>query len=462
MLSSSIPQKFGTAFASGAGVGFIQYPIPDPSQTGANAGRASNTDGFPPETFQPLASGGNPPWGADMNGLMKQVTLWLQWAAAGGVPVAYDASFSTKINGYPLGAFLQNATLKDRYWISTVENNVTDPDSVSASGWRAFPDVIVQKQAGNYAQDIGSVNAFRVTLSPLPASLASIVGSPIRVKAANANTSTTPTILIDNVAGNGAVPIINGNGSALQVGQIARANQIFEGFLDGLGNFQLAWPPPLPSVPSQQQWAPGEIIIWSSEIPPLGTLECNGAQYPIASYPNLYNVIQNRYNSTGDGVNTFNVPDLRGAFIRGWDHGRGLDPSATTRTKLYNAGGTVGDHVGGWELQGIGTASFTGPIYLEHCFGAVLDLADWLNPLNNVRYSIGGMSISIPAPEITSSFTTASFATVGFTDVQFKNHQGNWPNPFPSSLIVADATFTGSGGPETRPVNMAAMYCIAY
>jgi len=27
----------------------------------------------------------------------------------------------------------------------------------------------------------------------------------------------------------------------------------------------------------------------------------------------------------GDGSTTFNVPDLRGEFIRGWDHGRGID-----------------------------------------------------------------------------------------------------------------------------------------
>jgi phage-related tail fiber protein len=31
----------------------------------------------------------------------------------------------------------------------------------------------------------------------------------------------------------------------------------------------------------------------------------------------------------GDGVNTFNLPDLRGEFIRGWDKGRGVDAGRT-------------------------------------------------------------------------------------------------------------------------------------
>lgn len=34
----------------------------------------------------------------------------------------------------------------------------------------------------------------------------------------------------------------------------------------------------------------------------------------------------------GDGSTTFNVPDLRGAFRRAWDDGRGLDPSRTIAT----------------------------------------------------------------------------------------------------------------------------------
>jgi phage-related tail fiber protein len=31
----------------------------------------------------------------------------------------------------------------------------------------------------------------------------------------------------------------------------------------------------------------------------------------------------------GNGTTTFNVPDLRGEFIRGWDDGRGIDSGRT-------------------------------------------------------------------------------------------------------------------------------------
>ena len=41
---------------------------------------------------------------------------------------------------------------------------------------------------------------------------------------------------------------------------------------------------------------------------------------------------------TGDGSSTFNLPDLRGEFLRGFDNGQGNDPDASSRT----GGDTVG------------------------------------------------------------------------------------------------------------------------
>lgn len=137
MQSSQIPAKFAIPFANNAGPGYIET-IPQASQRGITPGRASLFDGFPPENFIAAGAGGTPTLGQDWNGLHFQETSWLQWAQAGGA-VKYDAGFSAAIGGYPKGACIAAATL-NQFWISQVENNVTDPDTGGA-GWAAFPPI---------------------------------------------------------------------------------------------------------------------------------------------------------------------------------------------------------------------------------------------------------------------------------------------------------------------------------
>lgn len=136
MKAINIPAKFNIPFANNAGSGFIR-PIPQASQIPTNPGYASLTDGFPPLNFLPLGAGGIPPFGQDMNGLMKQVTQWNQWAGTGN-PVQYDATFSGQIGGYPQGAMLGQAANVGQFWISLVDDNTSNPDSGGAN-WLAFP-----------------------------------------------------------------------------------------------------------------------------------------------------------------------------------------------------------------------------------------------------------------------------------------------------------------------------------
>lgn len=112
--------------------------IPIPSQISITPGAASYTDGFPPTTMTPLADGGIPPDGLDMNGALYDVTNIQRWQSAGGM-FKYDAAFSTANGGYPKGARLIS-TNGYTEWINTVENNVTDPDGVGAAGWFAFTE----------------------------------------------------------------------------------------------------------------------------------------------------------------------------------------------------------------------------------------------------------------------------------------------------------------------------------
>lgn len=69
---------------------------------------------------------------------------------------------------------------------------------------------------------------------------------------------------------------------------------------------------------------PGTIMYWPTSFAPSGWLKANGAAISRASYADLFSLI-NTFYGAGDGFSTFNLPDLRGEFIRGFDDGRGVD-----------------------------------------------------------------------------------------------------------------------------------------
>ncbi|UNE54980.1 phage tail protein [Bartonella machadoae] len=58
---------------------------------------------------------------------------------------------------------------------------------------------------------------------------------------------------------------------------------------------------------------------------PSGWLLCDGRAYSREDYRDLFLTIGTSWGA-GDGVRTFNVPDLRGVFLRGLDGGRNVDP----------------------------------------------------------------------------------------------------------------------------------------
>ena len=87
--------------------------------------------------------------------------------------------------------------------------------------------------------------------------------------------------------------------------------------------------------------------LWNTNTPPDGYLEEDGSAVSRITYEDLFNVIGTIY-GVGDGATTFNLPDSRGEFIRGWDHGAGNDPNAGARTD--SGGGVTGDNVGTKQL----------------------------------------------------------------------------------------------------------------
>ena len=142
MLASQIPTKIPLPFANSG----TKNAIPTASQIGVVAGAASLTDGFPPLTFTPLASGGVPPAGADFNGIFNLITAVQQWQSAGGI-FKYDSAFSTSIGGYPKGAILLS-TSNDTQWLNLLDSNTTDPDSAAATNWASLAAYGVATIAG--------------------------------------------------------------------------------------------------------------------------------------------------------------------------------------------------------------------------------------------------------------------------------------------------------------------------
>ena len=75
----------------------------------------------------------------------------------------------------------------------------------------------------------------------------------------------------------------------------------------------------------------GSIFCRAFSVVPAGYLECNGAAVSRTTYSALFALI-GEYYGAGNGSTTFNLPDLRGEFIRGFDNGRGVDSGRSIGT----------------------------------------------------------------------------------------------------------------------------------
>lgn len=208
MDNTTIPPFEAVPFASGATTG-KRNAVPVTTST---PGAASYTVGFPPETFQPIASGGIPPSGADFNGVLYDLSKAMRWEQAGG-QYPFNATFATAIGGYPKGAIVLRSDSKGQ-WLSTTDNNSTDPDSGSASGWIAL-------RANTGSATVAAVAGANVpTPTQLGAQLLLVTGT----LASNA-TLTLPLIagsqwtVVNNTTGAGTLTVQGASGSGVQVTQ---------------------------------------------------------------------------------------------------------------------------------------------------------------------------------------------------------------------------------------------------
>ncbi|MGZ0785835.1 tail fiber protein [Pseudomonas saponiphila] len=69
----------------------------------------------------------------------------------------------------------------------------------------------------------------------------------------------------------------------------------------------------------------GAMVPFPKGVVPAGFLEVDGSVQSAATYPDLAAYLGTTFNTGGEGEGNFRLPESRGEFLRGWDHGRGVD-----------------------------------------------------------------------------------------------------------------------------------------
>ena len=198
------------------------------------------------------------------------------------------------------------------------------------------------------------------------------------------------------------------------------------GFLqtDGSGNlsFQI-----VAGVPS------GSVFCMAVATVPSGYLECNGNAVSRTTYAALFAIIGTAY-GTGNGSSTFNLPDLRGEFVRGFDNGRNAD---TGRSIASSQGASNASHDHSISLSGTtSTKSLTGNV------SRISETFAGAGQATGV-FSKGGNNDAPLTPGGPDSSPTGSF-----------NFDASHDHTFSA------AGTSGSQGSEARPRNVAMMYII--
>lgn len=131
-MALTTPREFTIPFANSATVPTTVHVVPIADQAAIDAKAASYTTGFPAHVMTAVSAGGEPPYGQDMNGVLKDLSGHLVWQQ-GGQGYVYSSTFAGAIGGYPIGTILRRADGTGS-WLNTTAANVSDPDA-GGSGW---------------------------------------------------------------------------------------------------------------------------------------------------------------------------------------------------------------------------------------------------------------------------------------------------------------------------------------
>lgn len=172
------------------------------------------------------------------------------------------------------------------------------------------------------------------------------------------------------------------------------------------------------SVPS------GTVITIAKNTAPTGYLKANGALISRTTYASLFDAIGTAF-GVGDGSTTFALPDLRGYFQRAWDDGRGIDTG-----RIFG--------------------SLQQDSYLNHSH-----TASSVSAGSHTHASTGVPSGGYKSGSNGGLGTSTTLGTVNNTINDTIGSGGAHTH-----TITVDSSTTGSE--ETRPKNIALLYCIKY
>ena len=180
----------------------------------------------------------------------------------------------------------------------------------------------------------------------------------------------------------------------------------------------------------------GSVNAFAGNTPPNGWFECNGIALSRVDYADLFNAIGVTYGA-GDGSTTFNLPDLRGEFVRGWDHERGADDERI---------------LGTWQAPSLVTASI-GPdviqdLVIEGSGANAATVADFNKGMQTDNIADSDYATTLKG----NHYVASNHAYTGNSSGKAVDGNANRPlnvNPY----------FAAGGA---RPRNLALMYCIKY
>lgn len=128
--------------------------------------------------------------------------------------------------------------------------------------------------------------------------------------------------------------------------------------LAGMGITDTYTKPQIESMIAQASALPvGTMVAFPVDKIAPGFLEVDGSVKSIAAYPDLAAFLGTAFNKGDEGAGNFRLPESRGEFLRGWDHGRGVDAGRTI-SSLQDSQNKAHTHSQG--AVGFGTGAVSG------------------------------------------------------------------------------------------------------